>query len=777
MARKGTPLTDDELLSAIDSAEALALGANQSTIATDRADAIDRYLGKPYVGDLAAPPGRSSVTSRDVADVVEGVLANVIKPFVGGEEVVRFDPLGPDDEERAQQETDYVNWVALERNNGFLTLNACMKDALLLRCGYVKMGWTKRSDVMLETYEGLSDEEVALIAQDKDVEVVAHNEYPDPMAMPLGAPPGSAYPPPPVGMPPLLHDLKLRRAKPTEYVETLPCPPEEILVSQRQRTPGLQEADFVQQRTHKTLSELRQMGYEVDDDITDDDDATTIEDYARQRQSPGDVWDDSTQDRARRTVLFKETWLRVDKDGDGIAELRRVCQVGRTLLADEETDIVPIAAFCPILMPHQHQGISIFDMVEDLAKLKTALMRQFMDNKYLSNNSRVFANTQTVNIDDLLISRPGGVVRIDGPVTGNVEPMITPDTGASALQGLEYLDAVRESRTGYTRQSQGLETDALVSKTVGGMMMQLSQSQLRLEMIARTLAETGVREMFKIIHALTLKHSTRAEKVRLRNKWVDINPREWVRRTDLSISVGIGSASQQTMMSGLMLIAQAQEKAMPLGLVMPDNVYNLTKKISNAAGFRNVEEFFTPPTPGPDGKTHMPPPPEPPQVLTERERQKGDAMKIQATLQHEAQLAQMKAQGEAQLKQMEMQLHAKMKEMEQQGALALQQSNDQRQSALDQQKFELEQMKSRADQELQIQIANIRAASAVEVARIGAGTDDGTALLKAQADAAGYGPIVDALKNIMETVSAPKEIVRDANGRATGVQAKKPTMQ
>jgi hypothetical protein len=663
MARKNTPLSDEELLGAIDAAESAAIGASAGSIATARADAIDRYLGKAYSGELAAPEGRSSVVSRDVADVVDGVLANVIKPFVASEDTVRFDPLGPDDEERAEQESDYVNWVFNSRNNGFLVLNAAVKDALLLRSGYVKCGWTKRDDVVIEDYHGQTDEEVALLMQDGDVEVVQHTEYPMQGVML------------PDGSPMLLHDLKVRRAKATEFVCIDPVPPEEVLISQRARSPALQDVDFVQHRVHKTLSELRQLGYKVDDDITDDDNAETLEDYARQRES-AQFWSDETQDAARRIVLFKETWLRIDRDGDGIAELRRVCQVGKTLLADEEADIVPIAAFCPILMPHQHQGVSVYDAIEDLARLKTALMRQFMDNKYLSNNTQLVVDVDRANVDDFLTTRPGGIKRVRGAPGEAVMPLVTPDTGSSALQGLEYLDSVRENRTGYTRQTQGLETDALVSKTVGGMAMQLNQSQMRLEMIARTLAETGVREMFRIIHALTLKYSSRAEKVRLRGKWVDINPREWVRRSDLSISVGLGNASQQTLMGGLMMIGQAQQQAMPMGLVKPDNMYALLKKLVNAVGFKNAEEFFTPPEIDPQtGQPKPPPPPPNPMVQVEQ-------MKMQAAMQ----MKQMDQKND----QMKFQAEDVLKQREAQASLELQRSNDERQSQLDQQKALLE---------------------------------------------------------------------------------------
>src|SRR6478752_7117658 len=214
-------VSDTELLAAISAAEQTALGTVDGNIASDRADAIKRYLGKPY-GDEQA--GRSSVVSRDVSDVVEGVLANVLKPFVGGDEVVQFNAHGEEDVEAAQQETDYVNYIALDRNNGYLILTAAVKDALLLRAGYVKCQWTTRQDVVSETYQGMSDEEAAMLMDDKDVDVVQHSEYPDPVRMVAepsmqgGAPQGD--PAQAGGMPaPMLHDIKVRRSRPTEYVE------------------------------------------------------------------------------------------------------------------------------------------------------------------------------------------------------------------------------------------------------------------------------------------------------------------------------------------------------------------------------------------------------------------------------------------------------------------------------------------------------------------------------------------------------------------------------
>jgi hypothetical protein len=339
----------------------------------------------------------------------------------------------------------------------------------------------------------------------------------------------------------MLHDVKVRRKRPTEYCEILPAPANEIRVSQRLAEPSLQNADFVQHATHKTISELRELGYEIDDEIpADDDEGQTIEEFSRDNfTTPGDRWGDPTQDMSRRLVLFKESWIRIDRDGDGIAELRRVCSVGHTLLSDEEADLIPIACFTSVIFPHRHLGISVYDLVKDLAQIKTAVTRGFLDNLYLQNNAEKIVDIdRVVDVNDFLTSRPGGIKRVQGDPNTVVTPLITPYVGQGALQGLEYLDSVRENRTGYTRSAQGMDSNSLATQTATGYMQQVSQSAMRLEMIGRTIAETGMRDMFRLIHAITLKHASRDEKVKLRNKWVLVNPREWVRRTDMRISVG-----------------------------------------------------------------------------------------------------------------------------------------------------------------------------------------------------------------------------------------------
>jgi hypothetical protein len=787
-------LSDEQVYAAIQAAEADSIGPESTEVASDRADAIDRYLGKPYGDELT---GRSQVISRDVSDVVEGVLANVLKPFVAGDEIVRFDPRGPEDEDAAQQETDYVNFIALERNNGFLVLNAAVKDALLLRNGYVKCGWRVRQDVILESYKGQTDDELALLMQDRDVKVVEHSEYPDPYAQVAPASPvasgGPLLPQAQPGLPALamLHDVTVQRARPTEYVEIKPVPPDEIRISQRATGPCLQDCDFVQHRTRVSLSYLREMGYKVKDDIEDDDDSSGgLEDSARQRVGTGAfaTWEDPTADPSRRMVLYKETYIRVDKDGDGIAELRRVCHVGNTFLYDKEHDLVELACGTSVLMPHKHLGISVYDLIKDLAQIKTVLLRSYLDNRYLQNNAEKVIDIDKVPaLDDFLKSVAGGVKRVIGNPNEVVMPLVVPDTGAGALQALEYLDTVRENRTGYTKTAQGLDSESLASDTYRGQMLQMNQSQMRLEMIARTIAETLVRDLFRIVHALTLKHARKAEVVRLRNKWVTVDPRQWVRRTDLSISVGLGANTGQQQIQNLMLIGQSQQQAMPLGLVTPLNIYNTLSKLAVAAGFKNAEEFYTPPQQQPkidpqtgqpvigqDGKPEMESAP-PPQQPSPEEK----------VAQIKAQSDQTIAQGKAQFEQqVEMARAAAQKEIElaqAQADVATQQHKAELARQLEVEKFQMQMQadaaKHEREQQTQIMVANIRAANALEIERLKQGVGDGVAVLQQELREA-YGgaaeKIIAALENVVgqvQNMAGPKEIVRGPDGRAIGIKS------
>ena len=601
-------LSDSELLATIEREERNAYGYLSGELSTERTQALDYYLGRPFGNEVE---GRSQVVSTDVADTVEWVMPSLLKIFASGDRVVAFNPRGPEDVEASEQETDYVNFLVMEKNPGLEILYTWFKDALLSKVGYVKVCFEETEDTDEEYYEGLADDEFALLTQDPEVQPI---EYEQVM---------TEYGP--------AHNVRLKRISKSRKLRIYPVPPEELLLSTTHRNIGLQGASFVQHRTRKTISEMRAQGYDIDDNVrADEGDEISLSDESISRDLYDEFSGDNDGEREMRRILVRETFLRIDRDGDGIAELRRVLTVGDQILEDEICDLIPFAAITPILMPHRHIGRSYADLIMDLQLIKSTIMRQILDNMYLANNGR-YAASDRVNLDDLLVSRPGGVVRVQGDPAGAIMPLQHPILGPAAFSMVEYIDTMRENRSGVTKYNQGLDSNSL-NKTATGMTQIMNASQQRIELVARLFAETGVKDLFLIVHAMCRKHSQKAEVMRLRNSWVPIDPRQWKRRTDLQISVGLGTGNKDQMLQHLMMILQSQREAIQIGIASPKNIYNALVKLTQNAGFKNPDEFWTDPEQAP---------PQPPQPDPNVQKAEIEAQDAEKQRQFDAAMAQM----------------------------------------------------------------------------------------------------------------------------------------
>lgn len=682
-------MTDDELLALIEAREGESYGYGDGELSAKRAEAIERFLGEPY-GDERE--GRSQVVATDLRDTVLWIMPQLMRVFLGGDELVRFDPRGPEDEKQAKLETEYINWLALERNDSFQHFYTFVQDACLLGNGYAKVWWDVSEDVQTETYYGKTDDELGMLLSDPEVEVTEHSEYPDPNG-------GGVYMDPmagPVQMPaPMLHDVKIKRLYRQECARYEAVPPEELLVHKTVRTASVQAASFVEHRRLLTLSELREMGHKVsDDDFTADDWIDSEEGSARNRFEDADTVDSVDSDPSMRRVLYRECYLRVDMDRDGIAELRKVCVANKKVLDNDEADCVPFASFTPIIFGHRHHGLSFHDLISEIALIKTALIRGMLDSTYLANSPRIAADVNRVNIDDLLVSRPGAVVRTQGDPSGAVVPLVTPDVGQTALSGIQYVDSWKQDASGinpYFQGGQTMDSQAL-NRTSGGVSQLITQAQGRIEAIARSLSN-GVRDLFSLLHQTTLKNATRAEKVRLSNEWVPVDPREWVRRANLSVQVALGVGSKETQAQQLGQLLAMQTQLLPVGLVNPENLYNTASRLTQAIGFRNPDEFWADPS-------KQPPQPPPPNPVIEAEKIKAQTtLQVkQAEMQAEAaddqrqfQIEQQRMQAEMQAKQFQAQLQAEI---------------DRYKAELDAQ---LERDKAQMQRETQLQIARMNA--------------------------------------------------------------------
>ena len=583
-------IEDMEIIAQIEAQENIAYGVNDSALSNDRAEAIDYYLGQPFGNE---EEGRSQVVSYDVQDTIESALPQLLKVFVAGDKVVQFDPKGPEDQEAAEQETDYINHVVMEQNEGFKIFYVWFKDALLSKNGYVKVYAEEEEEEEEYEYKGLTDAQLQMLASDEGTEVLEHTGYPDPsvnmdvvyqQAAMNGVDPATV-------MQPMLHDVKLKVTEKETEIHIENVAPENMMISVEVNGPNLQDAKFVQHREVMQLADIAETfdkPLEYIKSIMSD-----LRDTFEEESNARDIYDEE-YDRAieSQEALVKDTYIKLD------GERYRVVVLGNTVLYKEKCEYVPFACITPMIMPHRHIGRSYADLTMDIQLIKSTLIRGQLDNMYLANNGR-YAISDRVNLDDMLTSRPGGIVRVDGDPGTGIMPLSHPPLPASSFGMVEYMDSMKEKRTGITAYNQGLDSNSL-NKTATGVAQIMNASQQRIELVARTFAETGVKELFKLVHYLVRTTLTKPDIIRLRNKWVEVDPREWKARKDLSISVGLGAGNKDQQLVHLTSILQMQKEAIQVGLTSPEKIYNALAKLTQNAGFKNPEEFWTNPANTPE---------------------------------------------------------------------------------------------------------------------------------------------------------------------------------
>ena len=624
---------EEELLSRIRSEIEDSLGYD-GEISDQREKAQEYYYAEPFGNEVE---GRSQFVDSTVQDTIEWIKPSLMRIFASGDEMVTFTPHGPEDVQAADQATDYVNYVFTKDNPGWEILYSWFHDALLLKNGIVKVWWDEYPEVQREEYHRLTEIELSVLQGDDDVEIISLEEYFEEVPM---------------------YDVVIHRMSTNGKIKIENVPPDEFLISREAKT--IEKARFVCHRVKKTLSELRQMYPDKDFGPEDLGGGYDEERYNSERLSRYDFdlsseYDSlgfgSNQEESMREYWLHESFIKTDYDDDGIAELRKVCSVGDYVFSNEEVDRKPFVSITPIKIPHKFFGMSIADLVMDLQLIKSTLMRNLMDNAYNQNFGRYAVLEGQANLDDLLTQRPGGVVRVKSP--NAIMPLATPPLEPYSFQMLEYLDQVRESRSGVNKNTQGINADALTSHTTAtAVNAVMTNAQSRVELIARQFAETGVKELMYIIYELLLKYQDKERVVKLRNQWVPVRPDMWSDKMDCTVSVALGNGSKDQQMQHLSQMISFAAQAMQGGLpiVTPQNMYNLGSAMIKAMGYQNVGDFLTPPPPP------NPEQPDPQQQMAMMEQQA--KMKELEIKQGELQVKMMKVQQDAQEAAVDAQLKA-----------------------------------------------------------------------------------------------------------------------
>lgn len=590
-------MSESELLAIIQDEMGAASGHLEDNVEQRRARLLRRYLGERYGNEVE---GYSAVVSRDVYEVVEWALPQLIETFLAGDKVGRFDPVGPEDEGEAMQQTDLANHAFLKENNGFLVLSTAIKDMLIQEIGIIHWYWMQSERVEHEFYEGITEEQLTMnLLSNSDIQITA--------AQPSQFAEGT-------------FDVEVARTFRDGKLCMEAIPPEEFVYSSDARS--VEDARMVGRRRRLTASMMIEMGYdpEIVEELNGDGGiADTSGELARISRDSGVSANQPRNNRrdSEREIDLSELWIRVDFDGDGISELRKVivASSGNTptrLIYHEPAPRKPFAVASPIAMPHRLAGISIAETVEDLAEIRTRMLRSYLDGLNLATRPRTIVlgdaeNGPFCDTDEMMSVVPGGIVT--EYMAGAIRPFPEQDVTTQSLTGLEMMKGMREERTGITRTYQGIEAPNGLNDTAHGMQMLQNSAGKRLAYIARIIAETMVKPLFTGIAAEIKQHQRVKKVIRLRGEWVTVDPTEWRNDYDATIEVGLGYSDREQAIFGVQQILALQEKLAqyPLtsNMVTAEKVMETVNELCKQVGFRNAQRFFEdpagkpPPDPGP----------------------------------------------------------------------------------------------------------------------------------------------------------------------------------
>lgn len=566
----------------------------------DAVDYVDTYLAperekaqKYYKGELPAPVEvvRSQVVMTEVRDVILGMMPDLLRIVSSSEKPCEYMPTTADKVPMAAQATDYIAHVFYNDNPGFLILHDWLKDGLKSKIGIVKWRWASDQTVTETSFTGLEDAQVQMLVVEPGVEIleqkttVTQEAVVDPATGMQISPAVSS------------HDIRIRRTVPRDRAIIECLPPEEFIVARDARC----LEDGSGHRTYKTLSELVAMGYD--------------EDEIREHAGAPQTFDQSTEAQTRNPALlsilqtgagedkyeYVECYLKIDKDGDGVAELRKVCTIGNAyILHDEVTDDVPMAIWSPDPEPHMVVGGSMAEQVQDLQDIKSNVSRGMLDSLAMSIFPRTAVVEGQVNLDDVMNNSIGAIIR--QRVVGAVQPLTTPFIGQQAMPIINWLDGVRAQRTGMSPASQGLDPEVLQSTTKAAVTATVTGAQARTELVARIFAETGLKSLFRGLLKLIVRHQDKPRTIRLRGQWVTVDPRYWDADLDVKSNVALGRGTDQDRMMFLMQVLQKQELIIAqMGMMNPvcgvPEYWNTLDQLCSLAGFKDTTRYFKQPTP------------------------------------------------------------------------------------------------------------------------------------------------------------------------------------
>lgn len=603
-------LTDTEILNVVRSEAANTIGTSDfdSELGKQRSDAIDYYHGK--MDDFPHLPGWSKVTTRDVFETIESIMPDLLEIFTSTEDMMEFQPEGEEDVDPANEETDVVNHVFYQQNNGFLVLYTFVKDALQAKNGFVKVWWEDKETDEVEEYFDIGDIELATLEDDEGVEIVDQETKTEKTGefapQILVDDEGNVTQGPEIEIVITTHDVTVKKTKDSSQVRVQAIAPEEVAISREALS--LQTAALVRHvPKNVTRSELREIGIsaeKVDSLITVERRNQTEEELSRDTLFQEDR-NTTTNNRSMEKVDVADNYIRIDMNENGKSELWHIMTGSddTELLSKTRITRVPISTMTPIIEPHQIFGISLADLVMDIQRIKTFLVRAALDNAAATNNQRPIISTSgTVasTVDDVLMNRPASPIMVKGDVRTALTYAPNNNIAPDMIGLAQYFDGVKEQRTGIMRFGQNMDPNELrrdISATefAGSQMDQLKATKL----IARIFAETGLKDMMVNIHyTLKTQSGDKPLSLRINGKFTDVDPRSWINRTDMQVNMSLGTGTKAEQIGQLGQILEQQKIAFATqgnqdgDLVKLSQIRHTLGRIVELQGFKTADAFF-----------------------------------------------------------------------------------------------------------------------------------------------------------------------------------------
>jgi hypothetical protein len=596
----------------------------------DRLRAIEYYKG--VMTDTPSDAGRSKMATRLVRSHIKKVLPSLMRTLMGSAQIVEFLPIGPEDEQDAEQSTDFMNSVVVPEAGCLAAIEDAIHDALLLRNGILRWWYDERKTVSVSSHTGLNDDAFAQLVAGDDVEVLDHTESEEQTEF----------------GPILVHDARIKRYITKGVYRSSAVPRDRFLI--HPDAVEIDESPLVGEKCEYSRSDLVAMGYDKEKvyslPIADEDDT--------ERDARRGELDDGAQDthRANQMVDYYDLYIRFDEDDDGIAELRHVVFAGglteQHMLLNEECDDVQFCDVKTMSQPHQWEGISLADDLMDLQQGQTVLLRQTLDNLYWANNPQPIIQSGAIKDEQAVYNPEFGlpiVVNQGVDVRAALGTHAVPFVADKSFPMLQYLDEEAQERTGVSDASSGMAPDALQNMTAKASAMIEQAGIGQTELMVRTAAR-GLEKFFRGLRRMVIRHQDVPRTVRLRGEWAQFDPRQWNAELDCTVNTGLGAGTRERDMIVMQQVLALQEKLFAAfgpdnPFVKPENLYKSITKLVEAAGLKSVEPYFSEP--------------DPQEIQAKMAAAQNKPDPEQAKMQAQMQIEQAKVQAQLQLEQAKMQ--------------------------------------------------------------------------------------------------------------------------